>query len=264
MVVAIAAVVVGLGALTLWLRPVVQRQGLRSRGGQRDHHPVALPQPGRRAVGQGQRAGRDRRLVAAHRQRRPPRRRVGRLGVRRRGRLLLHRVPRRAARRRPADQRDLRQPHERAELHRLRVPPPRVPQRPLHQRLPGGHRVRARQRGVRCHPPPPFPAAPGGAGSTAADGGVSVTWPAVGPPPGDPGGTVTGYTVSAYRSGTTTPVATTTVSCPKSGTCATTATLGGLANGITYYATVAAANAAGTGAPAYSASTCPPGGPPRR
>ncbi len=105
------------------------------------------------------------------------------------------------------------------------------------------------------------PAAPGSAGSTAADGGVQITWPAVDPPPGDPGGTVTGYTVSAYRSGTTTPVATTTVSCPPSGTCATTTTLGGLANGTTYYATVAASNAAGTGAPAYSALYVPAGRP---
>jgi hypothetical protein len=99
---------------------------------------------------------------------------------------------------------------------------------------------------VTPQPAPVVPDAPGGVGASAGDGAATVTWSA---PPSDGGSAVTGYTV-ASSDGRTSAVS----------ALATSATVGGLMNGVAYTFTVAATNAVGTGpASAPSVAVTPHG-----
>jgi len=106
--------------------------------------------------------------------------------------------------------------------------------------------------------PPSPPAAPGAVTATAASQSAAVSWSA----PASGGSPITSYTVTPYVGATAQPATTVTGSPP-----ATTATIGGLANGTTYTFTVAATNAIGTGpasapsSPVTPAAPVPPGAP---
>jgi len=102
---------------------------------------------------------------------------------------------------------------------------------------------------------------PSGSTATSTDGGGTVTWQPATAPAGDPDGAITGYTVTAYPSGSTSPAATTTINCPQSGSCPTAASLTGLTNGTGYYTTVVANNAGGSSPPATSNTFVPAGKP---
>jgi len=91
---------------------------------------------------------------------------------------------------------------------------------------------------------PAAPAAPTGVSATATQGSATVTWTA--PSPGT--SPITSYTVTPYIGSTARPATTVTGSPP-----ATSATISGLTNGITYTFTVTATNAVGSG-PASTAS----------
>jgi hypothetical protein len=90
--------------------------------------------------------------------------------------------------------------------------------------------------------PPTAPAAPTGVAATPGNGAATVTWTA----PANGGSPITQYTVTPYVGGVAQTSLATTVAGVAGNPPATTAVVGGLANGTTYTFTVSATNAAGT------------------
>jgi hypothetical protein len=104
--------------------------------------------------------------------------------------------------------------------------------------------------------PATAPVAPTGVEATPGNGNATVTWAA----PANGGSPITSYTVTPYVGSTAQPATTVPGPAP-----ATSATIGGLANGTTYTFTVTATNAIGTGAPSAQSNavipTATPAGP---
>ncbi len=98
---------------------------------------------------------------------------------------------------------------------------------------------------------PTAPARPTAVAATPGNASATVTWTA----PANDGSPITSYTVTPYVGTTAQPATTITGSPP-----ASSATIGGLTNGITYTFTVAATNAIGTGAASEASNAVTPSG----